>query len=162
MFLQLSKAFIQCILYFKKTEVAIFQHKNKKLEFSIKIKLSRKRLYPSKSVKYFWSWNCWEPELERSNWSYNTDLATELNRANALLSEIRNCVNFNTLKAIYFAIFDLHMNYANPIWEAKPQFKVKSYYFTEKKLSELIISSKIVTQVHYSNKVIFLNFQIKF
>ena len=36
----------------KKTELVIFKHKNKKLECPIKIKLSRKRLYPSKSVKY--------------------------------------------------------------------------------------------------------------
>ena len=36
----------------EKTEPVIFKHKNKKLEFLIKIQLSRKRLYPSKSVKY--------------------------------------------------------------------------------------------------------------
>ena len=69
------------------------------------------------------------------NWKDPThDIATKLNRAIALLYKIKNHVSFNTLKAIYFAIFDLHMNYANLIWGAKPQFKVKSYYFTEKKL----------------------------
>ena len=36
----------------KKTELVIFKHKNKKLECSIKLKLSRERLYFSKSVKY--------------------------------------------------------------------------------------------------------------
>ena len=36
----------------KKTELVIFKHKNKKLECPIKIKLSWKRLYLSKSVKY--------------------------------------------------------------------------------------------------------------
>ena len=36
----------------KKTELVIFKHKNKKLECPIKIKLSRKILYPSKSVKF--------------------------------------------------------------------------------------------------------------
>ena len=36
----------------KKTELVIFKHQRKKLESPIKIKLSRKRLYPSKSVKY--------------------------------------------------------------------------------------------------------------
>ena len=39
-----------------------------------------------------------------------------MNRANALLYKIRNYVNFNTLKSIYFAIFDSHINYANLIW----------------------------------------------
>ena len=36
----------------KKTELIIFKHKRKKLDSPIKIKLNRKRLYPSKSVKY--------------------------------------------------------------------------------------------------------------
>ena len=36
----------------KKTELAIFKHKKKKLECPVRIKLSRKRLYPSNSIKY--------------------------------------------------------------------------------------------------------------
>ena len=36
----------------KKTELVFFKHINKKLECPIKIKFGRKRLYPSKSVKY--------------------------------------------------------------------------------------------------------------
>ena len=39
-----------------------------------------------------------------------------MNRAYALLFKIRNYVNFNTLKSIYFTIFDPHINYANLIW----------------------------------------------
>ena len=37
-------------LMFKKNEIVMPQHKSKKLECLIKIKLSRKRLYTSKSV----------------------------------------------------------------------------------------------------------------
>ena len=37
----------------KKTDLVIFKHQRKKLDSLIKTKLSRKRLYPSKSVKYF-------------------------------------------------------------------------------------------------------------
>ena len=36
----------------KKTELVIFKHQRKKLDSPIKIKLSSKRFYPSKSVKY--------------------------------------------------------------------------------------------------------------
>ena len=36
----------------KKTELVNFKYKNKKPECPIKIKLSRKRLYPCKSMKY--------------------------------------------------------------------------------------------------------------
>ena len=39
-------------LMLKKNEPVIFKHTNKKLECQTKVKLSRKRLYPSKSVKY--------------------------------------------------------------------------------------------------------------
>ena len=95
----------------KKTELVIFKNKNKKLECPIKIKLSRKRLYPSKSVKYLGV-----KIDENLNWKDQTyDIVTKLNRANALLYKIRNYVSFNALKVIYFAIFDSYTNYANLI-----------------------------------------------
>ena len=96
----------------KKTKLVSFKHKDKKLECLIKIKLSRKRLYPSKSVKYLGV-----KIDENLNWKDQPyDIVTKLNRANALLCKIRNYVCFNTLKAIYFVIFDSHINYANLIW----------------------------------------------
>ena len=71
-------------LNIKKTELVIFKHMNKKLECPIKIKLSRKRLYPSKSVKYLGL------KIDESlDWKVQThDIATKLNRANALLYKI--------------------------------------------------------------------------
>ena len=86
----------------KNTELVIFRHKNKKLECPIKIKLSRKRLYSSKSVKYLGL------KIDKNlNWKDQThDIATMLNGANVLLYKIINYVSFNTLKAIYFEIFD--------------------------------------------------------
>ena len=58
---------------------------------------------------------------ENLNWKDQThDVATKLNRVNALLIKIRNYVSFNTLKAIYFAIFALHINYANLNIGTKP------------------------------------------
>ena len=97
----------------KKTELVIFKHQKKKLDSPIKIKLSRKRLYPSKSVKYLGI-----KIDENLNWKQHIhDIAIKLNRANALLSIIRNYVNKLTLRTIYFAIFDSHINYANLIWD---------------------------------------------
>ena len=70
-----------------------------------------KRFYPSKSVKYLGL-----KIDENLNWKDQTpDNVTKLNQANALLYKITNCVSFNTLKTIYFAIFDSHINYANLI-----------------------------------------------
>ena len=36
----------------KKTELVIFKYQRKKLDSPIKVKLNRKRLYPSNSVNY--------------------------------------------------------------------------------------------------------------
>ena len=50
------------------------------------------------------------------NSSHVSDIAIKLNRANALLFKIRNFINVNRLKTIYYAIFDSHINYATVIW----------------------------------------------
>ena len=39
-------------LMLKKTELVIFKHKKKKLECPTRVKLSRKKLYPSNSIRY--------------------------------------------------------------------------------------------------------------
>ena len=96
----------------QKTELVIFKQKRKILDHEIKIKLNRKRLYPTPSVKYLGV-----KIDENLNWHHHiNDLAAKLNRANALLFTIRNYVNQKELRSIYFAIFDSHLNYANFIW----------------------------------------------
>ena len=96
----------------KENELVIFKHQTKKLDSSIKIKLSRNRLYPSRSVKYYAI-----KTDEKLNWKQHIhDIAIKLNRANALLFTIRNYVNRYILRTIYFAIFDTHINYDNLIW----------------------------------------------
>ena len=96
----------------KKTELVIFKHQRKDIDSPIKIKLSHTRLYPSKSVKYLGI-----KIDENLNWKQHIhDIAIKLNRANVLLSIIRNYVNKLTLRTIYFAIFDPHINCANLIW----------------------------------------------
>ena len=53
---------------------------------------------------------------EGLNWSTKKDnWTTKLNRAKTLLYKIRNYASFNSFKAIYLAIFDSHINYANLI-----------------------------------------------
>ena len=99
-------------LNLNKTELVIFKHQRKKLDSPIKIKLNRKRLYPSKSVKYLGV-----KIDENLNWKQHIhDIAIKLNRANSLLYTIRNYVNKHILRTIYFSIFDFHINYANLIW----------------------------------------------
>ena len=53
---------------------------------------------------------------EKMNWKNEAYvIVKKLHRVNTLLYTIRNYVNFNTLKAIYIAVFDSHENYANLI-----------------------------------------------
>ena len=96
----------------KKSELVILKHQKKKLDIPIKIKLNRKRLYPSKSVKYL------AIKIDENlNWKQHIhDIAIKLNRANSLLYTIRNYINKHILRTIYFSIFDSHINYANLIW----------------------------------------------
>ena len=49
------------------------------------------------------------------------NIAVKFNRANALILKIRNYVNTETLRNIYFAIFDSH-----------PSYKLLMYYLGSK------------------------------
>ena len=78
----------------EKTKLVIFKHQRKKLVTEIKIKLNRKQLYPSQSVRYIGI------KIDQNlNWKdYINDIVVKLNRANSLLSKIRNFVNITILK----------------------------------------------------------------
>ena len=96
----------------QKTELVIFKHQRKKIDSEVKIKLSRKRLYPTDSLKYLDIRI--DENLKRKH--HVSDIVIKLNRANALLFKIRNFVNVDTLKTVYYAIFDSHINYVNVVW----------------------------------------------
>ena len=96
----------------QKTELVLFKNKRKKLENPIKIKLSGKWLYPTDNVRYLGI-----KIDENLNWKQHIEhILTKLNRANALLFKIRNFVKPKTLRTIYFAIFESHLNHANLVW----------------------------------------------
>ena len=61
----------------------IFKHQRKKLDCTIKIKLSRKKLYPSKSVKYL------DIKIDKNlNWEQHIhDIVIKVNKANALMAK---------------------------------------------------------------------------
>ena len=47
------------------------------------------------------------------------NVAPKLNRDDAMLSKIRDFVNFNTLKSTYHAIFESHLYCSLPAWAQK-------------------------------------------
>ena len=96
----------------EKTELVIFKSPRKLLLDEMKIKLNGKKLYSSNSVKYLGI------KIDRFlHWHDQVNsIAVKLNRANALLLKIRNYVNTETLRNIYFAIFDSHLSYSCIVW----------------------------------------------
>ena len=64
------------------------------------------------------------------------------NRTNALLITIRNYVNKHTLRTIYFAIFDSHINYANVIWDQNINAVSRIVIFQKKALRMMNFQSR--------------------
>ena len=90
------------------TELVIFKSPRKILPNETKIKLSAKRLYPSKSIKYLGI------NIDRFLDWYDqvNSIGVKLNRANSLLLKIRNYFNMKTLRNIYFEILNPHLSYS--------------------------------------------------
>ena len=95
-----------------KAELVIFKPKCKKLDFEFKIKLNGKKLFQSNSVKYLGI-----KIGKQLNWKEHiNESAIKLNRANAILYKVREFVSTNTLRSIYYAIFDSHLSNGNLFW----------------------------------------------
>ena len=95
-----------------KTELLVFKHPNKKINYEFKIKMNGKKLYPSKFVKYLGILiDC------QLNFSYHiSSLSNKLARAIGMLSKIRHYVTKDTLRSIYFGIFSSILIYGSQIW----------------------------------------------
>ena len=86
---------------------------NVKKNDPIKIKLTRKRLYPSRLVKYLGI----KIDEKLNSKQHTHDTTRKLNIANALLFTVKNDVNRHILRLIHFSIFDTHINYVTLIWK---------------------------------------------
>ena len=90
-----------------KTEVLLFKTKQKPCDTDLRLKLYRKRLYKRKYLRYLGI-----KIDENLNWEIHIhDLASKLNRTNAVLGKLRDFVNSEILRSTYFAIFHSHLNY---------------------------------------------------
>ena len=93
------------------TELLIFRHPNKPINYDLKIKIDGKKLIPSKYVKYLGI-------LIDSylNWEFQSEiLATKLSHAIGMLSKIRHYVPIDTLRSIYYGIFSSLLTYGSQI-----------------------------------------------
>ena len=95
-----------------KTELLVFKHPNKKINYQFKIKMNGKKLYPSKFVRYLGI-------LIYSNLSFNdhiNSISNKFGRAIGMLAKIRYYVSKETLRSIYFGIFSSVLIYGSHIW----------------------------------------------
>ena len=91
-------------LNISKTEVVLFKPSRKLTDVSLKLKLNGKRLYPTNLVNYL------DIKIyEKLNWKQQiSDIAIELNGANAILSKLRHFIDRKILKLIYHTTFEPH------------------------------------------------------
>ena len=144
-------------LHVQKTELVVFKQKRKILDHEIKVKLNRKRLYPTASVKYRGV-----KIDENLNWHHHiNDLAIKLNRANALFFKIRNYVNQKVLRSIYFLIFDSHLNYANLTWAQNSNTIQRIIILRKKSYQNNIISASKLSFKSFFRKNNILKFSDK-
>lgn len=85
---------------------------------------------PSKSVKF--------PSVKINanlKWKYQIlDVASKLDKTTTIFYRIKNYVTSDTLKAIYFSIFDLHINYANLMLGQSPNPTFRISISAQKKI----------------------------
>ena len=106
--LKANKISLNC----NKTELILFRHPNKPINYDLKVKINGKKLLTSNYVKYLGI--ILDSHL---NWSYHADsLSTKLTRAAGMLSKIRHYVSSATLRNIYFGIFSSLLTYGCQIW----------------------------------------------
>ena len=95
----------------------------KEAEIILKLKLNGKRLYTTNSVKYLGI-----KIDENLNWHQQiNNVAVKLNRANAMLSQVRHFVDKKILKLIHHAIFEPHLFYFCLVW-AQNNNSIKRLY----------------------------------
>ena len=117
-----------------KTEVVLFRHPNKKINYDLKLKLNGKNLKLTDSVKYL------GVHIDSHlNWSQHIAiLAPKLNRAAGMLAKIRHYVAKDTLRDIYFAIFHSILTYGAQIWGQTTNKNINRVVLIQKKALRII------------------------
>ena len=88
-------------------------------------------------------------------------IATKLNRANAVLYKVRDFVNANILKSIYYALFESHIDYAWIIWGQNISTINRLYILQKRNLEVSILKSLMLTPLLCFISLKLLKLQIK-
>ena len=95
-----------------KTEILIWRHPCKPVNYNLKLKRDGKKIIPSFFIKYLGILiDC------HLNWHFKVNnLSAKLARAIGMLKKIRHYVKFDTLRMIYYGIFSSILLYGSQIW----------------------------------------------
>ena len=123
-------------LNISKRQVVLFKSSRKLTDAPWKLKLNRKRLYPTNSVKYLGV-----NVDENLNWKQQIyDIFIKLNRENVILSQLRHFIARETLKSVYHAILGPHLCYFSLAWAQNLNPIKRLFVFQKKYLTDYIFS----------------------
>ena len=126
----------------KKTELVLFHSKNKVVTSRLTVKIKGTKVFLSNHVKYLGI-------LIDSKLSWKThisELTKKLNRATGLLAKLRNYVNKNTLKSLYFSLFQSYLSYGCLAWGFAGKGLINKIFRIQKR------AIRIITFSHYKCK----------
>ena len=96
----------------KKTELVLFKPSNKKADNRLTVKFQGMKMFLSNKVNYLGvlidSSLSWKPHI--------AELSKKLNRAVAILAKVRHFVPSETLRIIYFSLFQSYLSYGCLVW----------------------------------------------
>ena len=143
-----------------KTELIIFRHPNKQINYKLKIKINGKKLIPSNFVKYL----CIYID-NHLNWSYQVNsLSSRLSRAAGMLSKIRHYVTKATLRSIYFGIFSSLLTYGSQVWGQFSNINIRRLQQIQNKAIRIINFAPYrepVTPLYYKSNILKLTDHVK-
>ena len=116
----------------------LFTLSKKQLDCDLKIKLNRKRLYETDSVKYLGI------QIDKTlTWKKQINhVALKLNEANAMLPKLRQVLDIKTLRSVYYAIFESLLWYASLVWAQNTNLAKRLHLLQKKYLRIMFFQSR--------------------
>ena len=122
-------------LNISKTNFVIFAAKNKPMQ-NVTILINKKAIQQAQYVKYL-------GVLIDSQLTFKQHIASvvkKVSRVTGLMYRIRNCVDNQTLKMIYYSLIYSHLLYGIPIWGNADDVHISPLYILQKKAIRLILN----------------------
>ena len=118
----------------KKTNIIMFRSNTKNITRKLNFRVSGKKIPLSKETRYL-------GVILDENLTFQSQIASlkkKLSRAVGILAKLRHYLSNDTLKSIYFALFDSHMRYGSQIWGQNSQEVINRIECLQKKALRVI------------------------